>query len=96
MKIKIDTQPDGLAQDNVRHMTMTIDGRKFVITRDGCVTALAPRVEANSLGALVASELYSKVDDLRKAEDAIRAVDVLDTWATVPDEVADEIEGCLI
>lgn len=94
MKIEIDTH---LEEPNAhkRRMRLKIDGREFVVEREGHVITLRPNPGDNSLGALVACSLYSAIDDLRKAEETLHGVNVFDTWAEIPDDLAEEIEGCL-
>jgi len=93
MKIEIDTNPpDAKSEPYARRMLLKIDGREFVVIRNGCVVTLTPPSGSDSLGAIVASELFSRIDDIRKAEQIAHDVNVFDTWESIPESMAEEIE----
>mgnify|MGYP000894786365 CR=1 FL=1 len=96
MKIEIDTKPkDAQSEPHTRRMRMTIDGREFVISREGCVVTLTPPAGPDSLGAIVASELFSLIDSLRQAEETLHDANVFDPWETISESLAGELEDCL-
>lgn len=96
MKIEIDTKPENAQPEPYEgRMRMTIDGREFVIQRKGCVVTMTPPTGPDSLGAIVASELFSRIDDIRKAEKTLNDVNVFNTWEPIPESLAEEIEDCL-
>lgn len=70
---------------------MTIDGRKFTIIKEGPSVKLGQPVGCLALGEFVAFELYSRVDDFRRAEDEVREMNA-GTWDNLPDDVAEEVE----
>lgn len=85
MKIEIEL-PDQFPQEAY----LTIDGRKLTVEMDGCCTTLKgikyPETE-NTLGGIIASNLFSKVREICKAaEQAQRA-----TWKKLPKKLADRI-----
>lgn len=90
MKIEIEITDNDKA-------TLTIDGRKMTIekSRNGCVTALEGvevKESTNTLGGIIAGQIYSKIGDIMGAKERAGAVA---TWEIVNTVAAQVIEDAL-
>jgi len=75
----------------------TLEGKPFSVVRKGGATSLEGiRTDGNSFGGMVGSELLRFCDKvLDGANIVIDETDDLNVWATLPEDVADEVYEAL-
>lgn len=76
------------------HATLTIDGREMAVEMKPGVTSLTgiklPETE-ETIGGIVASELYSKIGDIMQAWATASDFGEFDTWDKLTEEAAEAV-----
>lgn len=86
-RIKIQMVMDGTRVDG------KIDGHKFSVVRQGCVTTLEGiKSDDNVLGSLIGSKLLSACGDIMDGLNIIvDETDSVDVWGRIPESIADDV-----